>query len=84
MLGDVIDFMKFIGFLAVSGVVVFGGLISIVNIGETYSCSQYSDITGRKTEYRFPSGCFVQHADGSWLSLREYEAVIVAREGLTK
>jgi len=84
MLEAITDFIRFIGCLAVSGGVLFGGVIGIVNIGETYACSQYSDITGRKTEYRFPSGCFVQHADGSWLSLEEYKAVIVAREGLTK
>ena len=25
------------------------------------ACSQYEDTTGRKTEYRFPAGCFVEH-----------------------
>jgi hypothetical protein len=82
MFDDLIEFVQFLGFMAGLMVLMFVAAAAFVAINDGYGCAQYANATGRDTTYRFPAGCFVQHGDGSWLSMGEYKSVITAREGL--
>ncbi len=45
-------------------------------------CSNYEQVTGRDTQWRFFGGCFVQGRD-KWYTMDEYKSVIAAKESLT-
>jgi len=46
-----------------------------------WSCQNYSDVTGRATDYEWLDGCYVK-TDSGWQRWSEYEARATASEGL--
>lgn len=77
------DWDDFKSLLAQISVFVFIVVIAItlVNIHESYKCSQYSHLSGRQTEWVLLDTCYIR-ADEEWVSKEEYTATVIAREGL--
>lgn len=78
------DFVKFFGgaillFLAFSATLMLG-----VNYFSEYQCGRYAETTGRPTEWVFFNACYVTDTDGTTYTRNEYQAVILARDGLLR
>jgi len=54
-----------------------------ITLLDKHQCSKYAETTGRDTKYVFLDHCYV-HSKGRWLTQDEYQAVITAKDGLSK
>ena len=78
---------EFLGFLVFMLVIVIamtlfiGGAFLGTNYYYEYTCGKYGETTGRSTQWVFMDDCYLSTGDDV-LTLDEYKAVIVARDGL--
>lgn len=78
---DVQDFLIVVGIVLGLAFVVFTTVLGTAHALEGYACRTYSEVTGRKTQFRFIAGCFVE-TDSGWQVWDEYKARAIASEGL--
>jgi hypothetical protein len=58
-------------------------LFSITIYVESYKCSSYAEMTGKRTEYKWFDSCYVETKDG-WQRWDEYKVRAAASEGLNR
>ncbi len=80
-LDDFIEAMKIIFFIVLVIVVGFGSGVSLVNYAEKKTCSKYQEVSDKETRHEFFGGCYVKTGNG-WLTMDQYNSVLVAKEGL--
>ena len=57
--------------------------LSIGSYLESYNCSSYAEMTGKRTEYKWFDSCYVETKDG-WQRWDEYKVRAAASEGFTR
>lgn len=59
-MGDIKDFLKFFGVIILISIVILSIIVILFNYANKQGCADLQSVTGRKTEYRFYGGCFVE------------------------
>ena len=77
------DFLTFIGIVITLFILLIIVTLIPIEVIEDRNCTVYSNITGKETKRVILGTCFVKHKD-EWLTLSQYKAILVGREGLTK
>ncbi|AAQ73391.1 BcepNY3gp43 [Burkholderia phage BcepNY3] len=74
---DVLDFLKFIGALALALVIILtaigGGVGGIVYVSNRSECAQYHTLSGRATYFSWSTDCLVRNDDGKWVMLAAFK-----------
>lgn len=74
------DFLEWVLLLAIFLSCLSGGIYG-VEYHQRYMCESYQEVTGRKTKWVFMDTCYIK-TETDWLTRKEYNSVLVAREGL--
>ena len=78
---DLKEFFNFILCITCMIIIIGGFFLGFIAIMEYNSCQNYSEITGKESQFKFFGGCFIKN-DSNWMTHSEYEKIIIAREGL--
>lgn len=71
---------ELIGILVFIGL-FFGGIFALVEVYGRYTCSNYAEMSGKKTKWQTLDVCYIQTTEG-WQRWDEYLRRAAASEGL--
>ena len=77
------DFFEFLVQFLILFACAIALFLSIGSYLESYNCSSYAEMTGKRTEHKWFDSCYVETKDG-WQRWDEYKVRAVASEGLTR
>ena len=72
------------GIIGTAGLVIFlvlSVVFGLAAIGKSIGCSSYGEIAKKEVKFSVTAGCFVHHR-GEWLSMVQYNNILIAKEGL--